>query len=164
MKNDYPLVSLLGKSGQITNPSHHKTSPSHISILGTLTSGATASITYRTTSPSVESIGLRWLITGTEGELEITTPESQWQSAPTEEITLKARFRQGSQTQDEDFMAKEWEGIAELTSSARNTARLYESFASGDREQYPDFREALEVTRVFDWIREEAGEEWKIKV
>jgi predicted dehydrogenase len=162
LRNDYPTAKLISAAGEVTDPSHPRSTPSHISILGTLNSGATASITYRTTSPSVEPIGLRWLITGTEGEIEITTPEAQWQSAPLDQITLKARIGKG-ETDIVDFMGEEDGVIEGLRSTARNTARLYEGFAKSEREKYPDFRQALEIQRLLDLIREEAGDEWKVK-
>ncbi len=40
--------------------------------------------------------------------------------------------------------------------SARNTARLYESFADGKSDRFADFEGAVETHRLLDWIRESA--------
>ena len=54
---------------------HPKTAPDHILVQGELANGALASISFRKARKPVDALGLRWLITGTKGELEVTFPE-----------------------------------------------------------------------------------------
>jgi hypothetical protein len=58
---------------------HTKTAPDHVLVQGILESGALASISFRTVASTVDNVGIRWLISGAEGEIEVTTPQMSWQ-------------------------------------------------------------------------------------
>lgn len=103
MRTDYPLVDIVDMSGNVLQKDYRKTTPDGIQILGTLESGASASIAYYTaTSTSIDGTGVRWMITGTEGQIEVTTPESQWQMGPPGTV-LKARLGRGAEVETIDF-------------------------------------------------------------
>ncbi|EHK47069.1 hypothetical protein TRIATDRAFT_177332, partial [Trichoderma atroviride IMI 206040] len=68
----YPTVKLLDHStGKIVNPSFPRKAPDHMFVQGVLNSGALASVNYRRTTDIVGKT-TRWIITGTEGEIEFT--------------------------------------------------------------------------------------------
>lgn len=55
-----------------------RTSPDEIFVQGKLESGAVAAINFRRIpfgNKTVDNVGVRWVITGTEGEIELTTQE-----------------------------------------------------------------------------------------
>lgn len=68
-----------------------KTSPNYILIIGTLEDGVTSSNTsFKSELPVAGGHALLWCITGTEGEIELTSPESGWQIGhPEAKFTLK---------------------------------------------------------------------------
>ncbi|KAK0118160.1 hypothetical protein ONS95_012466 [Cadophora gregata] len=162
----YPTISLIDDNGSITSPSHPKTSPDAIFVSGTLHSGAIVSLSHITAPiDPVDDTSLRWIITGSEGALEITVPKDlPWQMGPP--AVLKARFGKDA---NQEVEAVEWEGPRNGEGSevgqfpAANTRRLYEAFADvkgGDRarrEEYASFGESVETSRLLDWIRSAAG-------
>lgn len=163
LRTDYRTTNIINEQGEVITSNYPKTSPDYISIAGTLTSGAAASLTYRTIAgKSMDGIGTRWIITGTDGEVEITTPEEQWQLTPVNRTVLKARLGKGSETQIVDCGLKgEVEAVMKRTANAVNTARLYEAFALGEVEKYLDFGRAVELHQLLERIRGAAGEEWR---
>lgn len=117
-----------------------------------------ASLTYYTApAPSAESIGLRWIIAGTDGQIEITTLEGHWQVL-TSGITLKLHVRDAAEeiveldTDDEEAL----EGFSKM---GWNTARVYEAFLRGKagKDRVADFAEALKTHELLEQIRAAAG-------
>jgi hypothetical protein len=54
---------------------HPKAAPDRILVQGILESGAPASISFRTVNSTIYGVGICWIISETEGEIEVTTPE-----------------------------------------------------------------------------------------
>jgi hypothetical protein len=80
----------MDATGQVKTPAHPRTAPDHIAVQGALKSGAVASLAYRTVKSTIDGIGINWLISGTNGEIQITTSEAQWQmSDPKRKLRLK---------------------------------------------------------------------------
>lgn len=73
-------VTLVDASGNIVEEKHPKTTPDEVFVQGILKSGAVVSTNYRQipAKTTVTRTGIRWIITGTQGEIELTTPELQW--------------------------------------------------------------------------------------
>ncbi len=100
---------------------------------------------------------MHWLITGTEGEIEIVTPEVQWQLGPP---GTKLRVR----TKEAGFEEVGWEeGIREeehvnkVGFPGTNVARVYEAFAKGEKGKYSDFEDAVVRHRMLDMIVKSAA-------
>ena len=144
LTTQYPTIALLSSSGTVLNPAHSKSAPDHIALHGTLASGAIISLTYRSTpAGSVDAKGLRWLITGTEGEMEILTPELQWQFGPPgTTVTVKTK-EGGAEEIVYEKEGKEEEHVGKVPFPGTNTARLYEAFARGRKEGFADFGDAV---------------------
>jgi hypothetical protein len=81
LKTEYDSINIINEKGEVITSNYHKTTPNHLLVQGMLSSGALASIAYRTVpdSPTTDGVGIRWIMTGSDGEIEITTPEIQWQ-------------------------------------------------------------------------------------
>ena len=150
LKTQYPTIKLLDDAtGEVIDPKYVKTAPDHILIQGILSSGAIASISYRTVTKAVDAIGVRWLITGTKGELEITTPEVAWQMGPPG-ATIKI-----CNADDGSVEAVEFGGSGEASKVAfpgKNTAFSYEAFAKGDTGKYATFEDSLKTHHLLDSI------------
>ncbi|RYO96911.1 hypothetical protein DL765_011484 [Monosporascus sp. GIB2] len=147
-------VPILDSNGQVIQ-TIHKTSPDHIFVQGTLVSGAVASIAQRKSKSPVDNTGYRWIITGTEGELEVTLPETNWQlSAP--ERAIRMKLGRG-EAQNIDYLPGDDVIEATVPSVGANVARLYNNFAKGDKENYATFESALETHRLLDRILRSAG-------
>jgi hypothetical protein len=118
---------------------HTKTAPDHVLVQGILESGALASISFRTVASTVDNVGIRWLISGAEGEIEVTTPQMLWQIR-SPGWTLKIKNGMG-EAKDVEF------GIPKENHSGSflgiNTARLYEAYANKETEKYADFKGGL---------------------
>jgi hypothetical protein len=144
----------------VVTANHPKTSPDHILVQGTLASGATASIAYYTApTPTVDSKGIQWTITGTEGQIQVVTHEGQWQMFEAPAISLKVRSGKG-EVEELDLVGGDGSVVESMGEKGRNTARLYEAFVShddGHRDRFPDFEDALKTHELLDWIRKEAG-------
>jgi hypothetical protein len=85
---------------------------------------------------------VRWTITGTEGEIKITVPESTpWHLE--DSATFKMYSAQG-EIEDVDFRdAKVPAYIASVKYPATNTAHVYEAFSAGAVGNYATFELAL---------------------
>ncbi|RYP22501.1 hypothetical protein DL767_009035 [Monosporascus sp. MG133] len=147
-------VSVVDSNGQVTQ-TIHKTAPDHIFVQGTLESGAIASIAHRKSKSAVDNTGFRWIITGTEGELEVTLPEAPWStSAPERAIRMKLG---GGEVQHIDYLTEDDVIEATVPSNGANVARVYDNFAKGDKRNYATFESALETHRLLDRILRSAG-------
>lgn len=151
-----PLVSMA--TGEVVNPSASKNTPDHIFINGKLESGAGASITVRKTTKPVDELGMRWLISGTKGEIEVTMPEDHFQMSS---IGRKIRLRREKEDVEVfEFGSMEEPGyIKSASQSGKNTARLYEDIATG-KDDFADFEEATRLHRLLDRMIKESGYKW----
>lgn len=156
LKTQTPTIALRSTdTGKVTSSSHPKTAPDHILVQGELTSGALASVAFRKTKKPADGLGLRWLITGTDGEIEVTIPESHLQMGA-ENRAIRVRTGSDEVAKNVAFdNPKEPEYITKVSVQATNTARLYESFAQGDG-LYATFDSALETHKLLDTIARKA--------
>ncbi|KAK3356623.1 putative oxidoreductase [Lasiosphaeria hispida] len=162
LSTQWPTVPLLDATGQVVDPAMPRTVPDHIMVQGKLQSGAVASISFRHTKSSVDRTSLKWIISGTEGEIEISLPEefqsmeAQWQVASAN-LKLRVRLGREDKVEDVDF-ASELDDVAkELGPTAINTGLVYEAFANGNGEVYATFADALKTHRILDRIAKAAG-------
>ena len=130
-----PIVNLIGEDGKVTETVTSDV-PDHISLHGTLTSGAILSVQFRRGQPFKDSPGLVWYIHGEKGEIRITA------SGPAIQVGRDPKIEVHDFAKDE-IESVSWESDDDLPLMARNVARMYEAFASGDERQYPDFEDAV---------------------
>ncbi|KAH8600019.1 hypothetical protein B0O99DRAFT_611578 [Bisporella sp. PMI_857] len=158
LKTAYPLTTIVNTEGKVVAENYIKTSPDHILVQGTLSSSATASLSYYTApGPTIDNTGIRWLITGTEGEIEVTTPEGGWQIR-TAGAVLKLREGKG-EVQTIDWQdVKEEPVIKGLDDISGSVGRSYEAFVGGDEERgkFADFKDAVRTHELLDRIRDAA--------
>jgi predicted dehydrogenase len=147
-------IAIQGADGEIKVPEYPKNTPDHIFVQGVLKdSGAVASICSRDLMHTVDGIGLRWLITGTKGEIEVTTPEGQWQmSDPRRKLRLKIGDNEAVEVPFANHEDKT--GLERLSI---NVAGVYEAFLKGDQSHYATFDSALKTHVLLDDILKRSG-------
>lgn len=164
MKTEFNKLDIINPAGEKVQEKHLKTSPDHLLLQGHLTSGALVSISYRMPpSSAIDEIGIRWLITGTHGQIEVLVPEMQWQFSPPG-TTLRLKIGDGkTENVDWEGEAQEMKEVTERVFPGVNTARAWEAFAAvqrgdeGVRDRYPDFADAVLVHGCLDMIKKSAG-------
>ena len=150
LKTEYKTTNVLSPTGEVVSPNHPKTTPGHVLVQGTLTSSALVSLIYRTIPDpdrTIDDVGIRWLITGEEGEIELCTAVGQWQIAGNG-MVLKARLGKGKEVQVIE--------LEETGGEGGNTARQYEAFLKGEREKFPDFGDAMDTHKLLARLEEAA--------
>ncbi len=117
-----------------------------------------SSLSYSTTGSgkTTDGNGIKWIINGTDGEIEVTCPEGQWQMDLPGAV-LKARIGKGNEVEVVELEVDEVKEVKEMTAPGTNTARLYQAFVEGKTEKYADFNEAVETHKLLDLIREASG-------
>lgn len=153
MKTQHTTTNLVDASYNVVQPDFVKTAPDHVFVQGTLASGAVAALNFRAADNSVDGTSVRWTITGTEGEIEITVPVMTAFQMETS-ATFKLQNAKG-EIEEVDFKdSTEPSHISSITGVAPNTARSYEAFTKGETGKYASFEDALALQRVLDLILE----------
>ncbi|TFB01578.1 Galactose/lactose metabolism regulatory protein GAL80 [Trichoderma ghanense] len=159
LSKQYPIVKLFDVStGQVTNPGVPRTAPDHIFVQGVLESGAVASINYHRPGALLGK-SFRWLISGTEGEIEFTLDGYLQLGHSEREIRIKTVHEPG------EVRVVEWKGetpehVESVAFPGQNTARVWEAFAAGGDEGVASFEDGLRVHRLLERIAREAGSPW----
>jgi predicted dehydrogenase len=134
-----PLITIEETGQQIT-----KTAPDQVAVIGTLTSGATASIHFR--EAVAGGTGFLWEINGTHGTLRVTADAAYPEIFP---LTVAGARSGGSLT---DMLVpasftQRWPSLASLAgTSADNVGRAYAGFAADiavGTHTVPDFTDAV---------------------
>lgn len=151
----YPTVKLVSsKTGEVVNPEKRRTAPDHIFVQGTLENGAIVSISTRTSTQPIDGNGLRWVITGTEGEIELITSGRGYQTGSNPR-TLRLIGKSG-EAQTIDWEQDEPDHIKNVPAIGLNTARLFEAYAL-NKDCYSDFEKGVKLHKLLDRIAKDAG-------
>jgi predicted dehydrogenase len=154
-----PLITIKETGQQIL-----KTAADQIALIGTLTSGATASIHVR--EAVAGGTGFLWEINGTDGTLRITADAAYPEILP---LTVA-----GAHGQDElaelavpAAMTQKWPELTSLEGApAYNVARTYAAFAAdieAGTHTVPDFADAVRRHEVIDAIERSAASRELVK-
>ncbi|KAK1238956.1 hypothetical protein MKX08_006017 [Trichoderma sp. CBMAI-0020] len=146
-------VQSTGPGNNIVDPAYVKTSPDQIFVQGVTSSGAVASIAFRKPRHHGDEHDLRWYISGTEGEIMVTSPAS-WSIADKD---AEIRIRNGDGPFEVvDFQSYRLPAAETLSPIAANTHSMYDAFAKGDTARYATFESAANTHRILDEIRKAA--------
>jgi predicted dehydrogenase len=148
-----PLITAEASREQIT-----KTAPDQIAVIGTLTSGAIASVHVR--EAVAGGIGFLWEINGTEGTLRITADAALPEIFP---LTV-AGTRGGGEPAELPVPAaltQKWPTLTALEGApAYNVGRAYAAFAEdidNGTHTVPDFADAVRRHEVLATIERSAA-------
>jgi len=144
-----PLIHIEETGEQIV-----KTAPDQIAVIGTLTSGATASVHVR--EAVAGGTGFLWEINGTDGTLRITADEAQPQIFPLTVAGARGR-NEPAKLAVPAALTQRWPALTSLEGTpAYNVGRAYAAFAAdidNGTHTVPDFADAVlrhEVTTAIE--------------
>lgn len=115
-----------------------------------------ASLNFRKPVSTVDNIAIRWLITGNEGEIEVTSAEPHWQLSPP---SLKLRLKIGTAEEAEEisFLSDEDTVASNIQLRGANVARIYDAFTTGDESHFATFESATKLHKLLDKILRNAN-------
>jgi predicted dehydrogenase len=155
-----PLITIRETGEQIV-----KTAPDQIALIGTLTSGATATIHVR--EAVAGGTGFLWEINGTDGTLQITAD-----AAYPEIFPLTVAGAQGGRDELAELtvpaaLTLKWPDLAGMEGTpAYNVGRAYAAFAADidtGTQTVPDFADAVRRHEVIDAIERSAAAGERVK-
>ncbi|PNP47997.1 hypothetical protein THARTR1_10416 [Trichoderma harzianum] len=150
----YPIMKLIDtKTGEIVDPAYPKTAPDHMFVQGILENGAIASVNYNRPGGLIGKT-LRWIVSGTDGEIELTVNGALQMGHTEREIRIK-------KGDDKESRVVDWQvsvpaHVEGVPFPGQNTARLFEAYAHGDKS-VSDFEDGLRLHRLLDRIAKDAG-------
>lgn len=149
-------IPLFDETGKVVNPAFKVTAPEYILVQGVLESGAAASINLRCVPASVEESSIRWIVSGTEGELELIAPGGSYVQGNLSKSKLLVKKWKG-ETEEIDFNKRDEPAyVSSAGDLSINIARLYESFATGKEDGYPSFESAKKIHNLIEQIKKVA--------
>lgn len=144
----------LGPDHAVVDPAYPVTSPDTVVLQGVLDNGAVASLSLRSSRSAVDDTGFRWLISGTKGEIELTTKPGVIQFLPPgTQIRLRTW---GADSRVVDFDVDEEEYIRNVPAPGINVARVWEAFAKGEEDGYTSIEESLPTHELLETIIQKA--------
>jgi predicted dehydrogenase len=148
-----PLITIEKSGEQIV-----KTAADQIAVIGTLTSGATASIHVR--EAVAGGTGFLWEINGTDGTLLITADAAQPQIFPLTVTGAKGR-NEPAELAVPAALTQRWAALTSLEGApAYNVGRAYAAFAADigkGTHTVPDFADAVRRHEVIAAIERSAA-------
>jgi predicted dehydrogenase len=154
-----PLITIEETGQQIL-----KTAADQIAVIGTLTSGATASIHLR--EAVAGGTGFLWEINGTNGTLQITADAAQPQIFPLTVTGAHGR-NEPSQLAAPAALTQKWPALTSLEGTpAYNVGRAYAAFAAdldNGTHTVPDFADAVARHQVIAAIESSAASGERVK-
>jgi predicted dehydrogenase len=141
-----------------------KTAADQIAVVGTLSSGATASVHVREAADG--GTGFLWEINGTDGTLRITADEAQPQIFPLTVAGAHGR-NEAAQLAVPAALTQKWPALTSLEGTpAYNVGRAYAGFAAdidNGTHTVPDFADAVRRHQVIAAIQRSAASGERVK-
>jgi predicted dehydrogenase len=154
-----PLITIQETGEQI-----EKTAPDQIAVIGTLTSGATASIHVR--EAVAGGTGFLWEINGTNGTVRITAEAAQPQIYPLTVAGARGR-NEPAELVVPASLTQRWPALANLEGApAYNVGRAYAAFAAdmdSGSHTVPHFADAVRRHEVIAAIETSAASGERVK-
>jgi hypothetical protein len=104
---------------------------------------------------SVAEASIRWIIRGTEGEIAFTAPPESYVQTDLSQSKVVVKKWKG-EAEEINFKRDEPAYISAETGYVVNTARLYESVATGSEDGYPSFESAKKVHNLIEQVKKVA--------
>jgi predicted dehydrogenase len=154
-----PLITLEGTGEKIV-----KTAPDQVAVIGTLTSGATASVHIR--EAVAGGTGFLWEINGTDGTLRITADAAFPEIFPLTVVGAQGR-NELAELGVPKALTQKWPTLTSLEGApAFNVARAYAAFAAdfdNGTHTVPDFADAVRRHEVIAAIERSAVSGKRVK-
>lgn len=138
----------------VVNPTYPVTAPDTMFIQGLLENGGVASLALRSVRTAVDDCGFRWIISGTKGEIELTTKPGVISFLPP---GSQIRVRKwGSEAYVVGFDTDEGEHISKISPFGINVARVWEAVAKGEEGAYASIEDSLKTHELLEKIHQDA--------
>jgi len=167
----YPNAGLPNELGEYdeaateTGAQVAKTAPDQIAVIGTLTSGAIASLHIR--EAVAGGTGFLWEINGTEGTLRITADAAYPEIYPLTVAGAQGR-KEPAELAVPAALTQKWPALTSLEGAlAYNVGRAYAAFAAdidNGTRTVPDFTDAVRRHEVIAAIETSAASGERVKV
>jgi predicted dehydrogenase len=155
-----PLITIEETGEQIV-----KTVPDQIAVIGTLTSGATASVHIR--EAVAGGTGFLWEINGTDGTLRINADEAQPQIFPLA-VAGAHGLNEPAELAVPEALKQRWPALSSLEGApAYNVGRAYAAFAAdihNGTHTVPDFADAVRRHEVIAAIERSSASRERMKL
>jgi predicted dehydrogenase len=139
----------------VVDPEYPVTAPDTIFIQGILEKGGLASLTLRSIRTAVDDCGFRWIISGTKGEIELTTKPGVLAFLPPGESQIRVR-KWKSDAYVVPYDTDEGEHIRNIPPPGINVARVWEAVAKGDKDGYASIDDSLKTHELLEKIHRDA--------
>jgi predicted dehydrogenase len=155
-----PLITIADTGQQIV-----KTAPDQIAVIGTLTSGATASVHVR--EAVAGGTGFLWEINGSDGTLRITAEAAYPEIHPLTVAGARGRS-EPTELATPAALTQKWPALTSLEGApAYNVGRAYAAFAAdidNGTQTVPDFADAVRRHELIAAIERSAASGERVKV
>src|SRR5467141_1850206 len=155
-----PLITIEETGEQMV-----KTAPDQIAVIGTLTSGATASVHVR--EAVAGGTGFLWEINGTDGTLRITAEAALPEIYPLTVAGARGR-NEPAELAVPEALTQKWPALSSLEGApAYNVGRAYAAFAADiddGSHTVPDFADGVRRREVISAIERAAASGERVKV
>jgi predicted dehydrogenase len=146
--NQRPLTSVRDASTGEIQENVTKSAPDQIMMHGILNSGAVVSLHLRG-GTSIDK-GLRWMIYGEKGEIEITGWAALLHvNVPGVTWAVKVSNANGEITRSEDVGDVEGQPAV---------GRIYDAFAEGNKDGYADFEDGVVMHRIIQAMKDSSAD------
>ena len=151
---DKTAKTLDDKNG-VVDVAYPVTAPDTMFIQGILENGALASLTLRSVRTTVDDSGFRWIISGTKGEIELTTEPGVIGFLPPGGSQIHVR-KWGSEAEVVKFKLDEGEHIRLVPPPGQNVARVWEALAKGEEDGFASIEESVKTQELLELIHQNA--------
>jgi len=129
-----------------------KNTPDHVYLHGIFKSGATVSYSLRGGDQFPNEPAVRWYIYGEKGEIRITNQASGLDII---EADLKIDLHVfGNDVEHVDLPKDD---LSNLDHPAQNVGRIYEAYAQGKNESYPDWNQGYKMHELMEEMFTKSG-------
>lgn len=143
------FAKTLDAQNNVVDPAYPTTSPDTMFVQGVLTNGALASVCIRSLRPAADDTGFRWVISGTKGEIELTSPPGIMTGLP----GVKIRMRNwGTDAEDVSVSQEDPSHIKSVTEPGTNVARTWEAFNEGAEDRFSSISDSVKVHELLEKI------------
>ena len=147
LKTTRKTVPIVNEKLEVVDPAYKVTAPDQMTMQGVLENGAIASLSLRAVANPAADVSFRWIISGSEGEIDVATPVGFVQMlAPGAKVLL--RKWKGDVEEIDMATTSEPAHISALPDYVKGIARVYEAYATNDQDGFASLQDGLKTQKV----------------
>ena len=150
-KTTKKTIPIVNEKLEVVDPAYKVTSPDQVTMQGVLENGAIASLSLRSSANPAADVSLRWIIGGSEGEIDLAAPVGYVQMlGPGAKVLL--RKWKGDVEEIDVATTSEPAHVSALPDYVKGIARVYEAYATNDQDGFASLRDGLKTQKVLQRI------------